>query len=239
MLVNCHTPGSGWENADPNRPVDLEPKATIFGDQKGTDLTASGRGFRSRRRSKDHPIYIERDRAREEPPDPMMDPVLVSSRMKRKAHNYIEEAQQRVIARLWIRFSSGGTGSSSARGKQRVLRRSHREDKQTNPYPYRGRESRKEARARIDIRGIGPVARAPGVCVQQDEETPDRDRELGPVGRVRVRVFVCGRRETTGAHRGSVPTFLKLALVTISLIAQPCYAQDTPLSEDFGLTTLR
>jgi hypothetical protein len=50
---------------------------------------------------------------------------------------------------------------------------------------------------------------------------------------------VCGRRETTGAHRGSAPTFLKLALVTISLIAQPCYAQDTPLSEDFGLTTLR
>jgi hypothetical protein len=75
--------------------------------------------------------------------------------------------------------------------------------------------------------------------VQQDEETPDRDRELSLVGRVRVRVFVCGRRETTGAHRGSVPTFLKLALVTISLIAQPCYAQDTPLSEDFGLTTLR
>lgn len=35
-------PGSGWENADPNRPVDLGLKTTIFDDQKDTHLSVRG-----------------------------------------------------------------------------------------------------------------------------------------------------------------------------------------------------
>jgi hypothetical protein len=73
----------GSKNPDTNRPVDLEPKTTIFVDQKDTNLRPAG--------EVSEPAAIERPHDYETRPEknhliPMMDPVVSLSQDEETSH---------------------------------------------------------------------------------------------------------------------------------------------------------
>jgi len=152
-------PGSGWENADPNRPADLGPKTTIFDDQKDTDLSARGRGFRSRRRSKDHPNYMDRGRAREEPPDRDDGSRSVSSRMNRSIPSLYRGRESQQEARA-LDDRGLGPGLSRARARVLVFGRMER--------PLELVLRRQSPESWMRLRSIAPARE---FCARQDEET--------------------------------------------------------------------